>query len=676
MAGTERKIKRLQKIAESIETKVIKLESTTVQQNKFTINYQKELNQSQYFAATTINGPLLVIAGAGSGKTRTLTYRVSYLIENNIDPSGILLLTFTRKAAQEMISRTMVLLKSNKAQKIMGGTFHSTANHILRKYSKFLNISPNFSILDTTDSQDIIALIRDDQKFDKKEIAFPKKGRIQGIISKSRNCRIPITKVIEKDYSALSIYIKEIELINRIYQKYKKSNNLFDYDDLVDSFIQSLKENQHFKEIIQNTYHYVMVDEYQDTNIPQKELVDLISAKHKNIMVVGDDSQSIYSFRGANYENILTFPERYPDCRVVKIEENYRSNQGILNFTNALIHHAKIGYKKKLFSKNTNNFKPVYQKFDSQEGESEYIVDKILQLREKGIELNQIAVLYRATYHGNHIQAELVKRNIPYVVVGGIKFIERKHVRDIIAFLRIALNPYDAVSWHRILKLVYGIGEITAKKIISTINRYDGQLNFSEYSKNKFYGELVKLKAVIEEIVDQDSKIPNKIEIIKAYYAPILKSQETDYKIRLLDIDFLYNLGGKYDSLEKFLSDFALDPPSNKFQNYNQPLIDETEDKPLTLSTVHSAKGLEWHSVFIPHLLDGLFPSVRSMNNMEELEEERRLFYVACTRAKEQLYLTMPSYFSSWDAFFTLPSRFLVEIDKKFYQKEKGILYQ
>ncbi len=321
-----------------------------------------------------------------------------------------------------------------------------------------------------------------------------------------------------------------------------------------------------------------------------------------------------------------------------------------------------------MFSTKPGGHKPIVKKFYNEEDEAEYIVSKILEIREREIPLNQIAVLYRASYHSNFIQAELLKKNIPYVVFGGIRFVERRHVKDIIAYLRIILNPLDPVSWNRVLKLIPGIGNITASKIIRHIHKFDGKIDFSDFANYKYSSDLEKLGRVLNQASKQEVKISEKIEILKDYYSPILKNIESDYEIRSMDIDVLYSLACKYDDLEKFLSDFALDPPSNRYQNQTSPFIEETEDKPLILSTVHSAKGLEWNSVFIPHLLDGLFPSARAVGDIEEIEEERRLFYVACTRAKERLYLTMPSHMTSWDAFFTLPSRFLVEIEKERYE--------
>ena len=667
-SDVQKKIDRLQSITNSLEENLTQTAAKKDNVKKFKIDYEKSLNERQYIAATTIEGPLLVIAGAGTGKTRTIVYRVAFLLENEIPPQKILLLTFTRKAAHEMLARTTSLLNDIRCQKVMGGTFHSFANYLLRKHSKSLNISPNFTIIDTVDSEDVIDLIRHELHFEKRSRAFPRKSRIQSIISKSRNCNIAIKAVIDREFRGLTEFVGDIELIEKAYSEYKKAHNLFDYDDLMEFLHDSLKTNLQFRENVQEAFRYIMVDEFQDTNTIQKEIVDLIAEKYRNVMVVGDDSQSIYSFRGANFENILRFPETYPDGKFVRIEQNYRSNRDVLSFTNSVVNNAKIGYKKRLFSTKIGHGKPIVKKFYNQEDEAEYIVSKILEIRERGIPLNQIAVLYRASYHSNFIQVELLKRNIPYLVFGGIRFIERRHVKDIIAYLRIILNPLDPVSWNRVLKLIPGIGDITASKIVLHIHKLNGKIDFSDFANYKYSSDLEKLGHILSWLSKQEVAIPDKIETLKDYYSSILKSIESDYEIRLMDIDVLSSLACKYDDLEKFLSDFALDPPSNRYQNQAKPLIDEAEDKPLILSTVHSAKGLEWNSVFVPHLLDGLFPSARSIGDIEEIEEERRLLYVACTRTKEQLYLTMPSHVTSWNAFFTFPSRFLVEVEKEKYE--------
>ena len=653
-------------IIKSIESKSNEFPEIELTQ-PYKIDYKKELNVTQLEAVTTINGPVLVIAGAGSGKTRVIVHRVAFMLENGINPNEILLLTFTRKAANEMLGRVQEILKDKKAEKIFGGTFHSFSNYILRKNANLLGIPSNFTIIDSEDSADTIDLIKSELKIEKKEKAFPRKNRIQEIISSARNRNLTIRSVIENEFSGLLEFIDQIELINLGYEKYKKICKIFDYDDLMEVLRDSLHNNLNFRRKLHNEFRFIMVDEYQDTNIVQKEIVEYLSEDSKNILVVGDDAQSIYSFRGANYENILRFPQKYPESKIIKIEENYRSNQKILDFTNSIVGNARIGYKKQLYSKILYDNLPIVRKFYDQQLEAEFIVDKIIDYREKGIALNQIAILVRAFWHARYIEIELNKRSIPYIAVGGLAFNERKHVKDIISYLRILQNPYDAVAWHRILKYLPGVGLITARKIIDKIIAEDG-LELDSFEKTKFAEGLKRLTIIINKAKDNKTSISQKIEIIKEYYLPILQATESDYQIRLLDINVLIDLSTRYDSLDKFLTDFALDPPSKKFGNRTTPLIDESEDKPLTISTIHSAKGLEWFCVIIPHALDGLIPSVRALNNIEEVEEERRLFYVACSRAKQDLIITMPSFVSTYNAFLSYPSRFLVEISKdKFY---------
>ncbi len=660
---TVRKIDELKSIISSIENRPAAPSEITLAR-QFKIDYRRELNPAQLEAVTTVDGPVLVIAGAGSGKTRVIVHRVAFMLENGIDPEDILLLTFTRKAAGEMLGRVQKLLNDNSAQKVFGGTFHAFSNYILRKYSNLLNIPVNFTIIDEEDSADTIDLIRSELKIEKKEKAFPRKNRIQEIISSARNRNLPVREVIENEFTGLKGVIDQIELINQGYEKYKKICKIFDYDDLMDVLRDSLRDNRDFRRRLHDKYRFIMVDEYQDTNIVQKEIVELLSEDSRNVLVVGDDSQSIYSFRGANYENILRFPQKYPDCKVVKIEENYRSNQKILDFTNDIILNSKIGYKKRLYSKIVNEALPVVRKLYDQEAEAEFVVDKILEYREQGIALNQVAVLVRAFWHARYIEVELNKRNIPYIAVGGLKFNERKHVKDVISYLRIILNPYDAVAWHRVLKYLPGVGLVTAKRIIEKIISGKG-MNIDEFEKSKFAEGLKSLTGMIERARESKTTISRKIEIIREYYGPLLQAREYDYQVRLLDISVLIDLASKFDSLEKFLTDFALDPPSRNFGTRSVPLIDEGEDPPLTVSTIHSAKGLEWYSVIIPHALDGLIPSVRALNNIEEIEEERRLFYVACSRAKQDLLITMPSYVVNYNAFLSYPSRFLVEIGRE-----------
>lgn len=662
----QEKIEKIQETVKQIEQKpypVAEYKPELPQNHK--IDYIKLLNPEQLAAATDINGPMLVIAGAGSGKTRVIVHRVAYLLESGIEPNEILLLTFTRKAAQEMLDRVESLTQNHNVVKVAGGTFHSFASYVLRRYANMLEIPPNFTIMDQGDSEDVIDLIRNELKLGSKDRRFPKKRRILEIISSARNRQKSIKQVVELDFTGLIQYVKDIELLAQGYFKYKRVCALFDFDDLMQVLRDALMKHLPFRQHIQNAFRYVMVDEFQDTNIIQKEIVDLIAEKHRNIMVVGDDSQSIYSFRGANFENILRFPETYPDCKVVKIEKNYRSNQNILHFTNQIIDSAKLGYHKRLFSEKQSSLMPTVMRFEDQGFEATFIVDRIVELIEKNIPLNQIAVLNRADWHNRYIQAELSKRGIPYVVVGGFRFSERMHVKDIIAFLKIVFNPVDAVAWNRVLKLLPGVGQRTSQKIIAHLLQQKGQVDFTPFLKGAIGKELEKLGSIYSRLREPHQSLDSQIEIIRNYYAPILESRDVDYKTRLLDIDVMIDLAAKYKRLDDYLSDFALDPPSKNLAGKAQPLVDEDEEEgKITLSTIHSAKGLEWYAVFIPHSLDGLIPSVRAVD-FEEMEEERRLFYVACSRAKEELYICYPSFVSSANAYFSYPSRFLAEVGRE-----------
>lgn len=669
---TDEKIKSLVNIVKSLEDKPAVEVKDVESGEKYKINYRNSLNREQLAATLTTEGPLLVIAGAGSGKTRVIVHRLSYLLESGVSPQEILLLTFTRKAAKEMLSRAQELLQDKMVEKVNGGTFHSFANHALRRYANMIGISPDFTIIDSGDSQDTIDLVRTELKYGVGDKAFPKKKRIHEIISTARNCNQTIRQIVIRDFSGLYDYISDIELIARGYAQYKEISRIFDYDDLMEVLRNSLRDKPMFRQMIQKQFRYVMVDEFQDTNVVQKEIVDFIAGRHKNIMVVGDDSQSIYSFRGANYENILRFPETYPECKVVKIEQNYRSNQTLLDFTNTIVKSSVIGYKKSLFSSNENRFLPIVKKFYDQELEAEYIVSKVMEQREKGVKLKNIAVLVRAAWHWRYVEMELRKRGIPYVTVGGLAFNEKMHIKDMLAYLKLVFNPYDAVAWHRILKLIPGVGKVTAGKIIAQTRQNGGKLDINSYEKKKFFDEMKKLFDTLKKASNDKLSVAAKLTAIREYYLPILKSREDDYNVRVLDIDVFCDLGSKYDNLQKFLSEFALEPPTKKFGDQTTPMIDEGEEKPLTLSTIHSSKGLEWYSVFIPHALDGLLPSVKAIKNLEEVEEERRLFYVACSRAKEELFITMPSFVSTFNGFCSYPSRFVIEIDKSKYHYDRS----
>ncbi|HDT12006.1 MAG TPA: ATP-dependent helicase, partial [bacterium] len=380
----------------------------------------------------------------------------------------------------------------------------------------------------------------------------------------------------------------------------------------------------------------------------------------------GDDLQSIYGFRGAAFENILRFPKRWPGCRIVKLEQNYRSRKELLDFTNSITGNCYAAYKKVLFSDMSGAMEPVIKREVDAEAEATCIADAIEKKLEK-ISANEIAVLYRSGHHGNFIQAELLKRNIEYAVYGGIKFIERRHIKDIISYAKVLQNPSDAVALNRILKLIPGIGAGTAGKIVSEISRESFNV-INSHSKRKYFNNLKAMFKMLSDAGKENNSTSQVISIIIEYYLPVLKSIEADYDDRVKDITVLYKIASGYKTIEKFLSDFSLDPPSSQLSSGETLPQDETVKEKVVLSTVHSAKGLEWHTVFVMHLLDGCFPSDRSLSRMEDLEEERRLFYVACSRAKEELYLTFPAALSFYGGSLTTPSRFLAEIDEKYYK--------
>ncbi len=629
------------------------------------IDYQKELNPAQLEAVRSTEGQYLVIAGAGSGKTRALVYRVANLVEKGIKPDEILLLTFTRKAAEEMLKRASMLL-DERCQKVSGGTFHSFANNVLRRYAGLLGISNNFTILDRSDSEDAINLLRTQLGFSKLDKRFPRKRAIKEVISISVNKSLPIEEALYDEYPQFIEWTDEIHKINAEYKKYKYSKSLLDYDDLLIYLKELLVKHDNVRLALAKKYKYIMVDEYQDTNKLQAFIVSLLACEHKNIMVVGDDSQSIYSFRGANFKNIMDFPKLFKDARVITLEENYRSTQPILNMTNQVIHLAKEKFEKNLFTRKKGGQRPVFIDARDEFAQSRYVCDKVLELREEGIELGDIAVLFRSGWHSNDLEVELANRNIPFIKYGGQKFVEAAHIKDVISYLRLVQNRSDQVSWYRALLLLKGVGPKTAERIIAEVTANKKSL----FIDTKFIDKISGLKALIgllKEIDPIKHKPGEMIRFFLKYYQPFLKDKYDDFNKRLNDLDSLGRIASRYESLEKFLTDMALEPPERSIAEAGDK---DKDDSTLTLSTIHSAKGLEWHTVFVIYVAEGHLPSYLSLEDEEAIEEERRLFYVALTRAKENLFLLKPhidrsprSYFDKAGSVFTTASRFLEEGD-------------
>ena len=639
----------------------------TTAKKPFKIKYEDELNEAQLKAVEVVDGLILVIAGAGSGKTRTLVYRVARLVEEGVKPEHILLLTFTRKASQEMLRRASAIL-DERCGKVSGGTFHSFANTILRRYANLIGFNNNFTILDRGDSEDVINLIRAQFGFHKKELRFPRKQAVTNVIGKSINKGCSIEDVLTEDYPQFAENSNDLQKIYEEYKRYKKAKSIMDYDDLLIYLKTLLQENDEVRVRLSNFYRFIMIDEYQDTNRLQANIVRLLASEHQNIMAVGDDSQSIYSFRGANFRNIMDFPKIFPDTKIITIEQNYRSTQSVLDLTNEIIERAKEKYSKTLFTRKEGRRKPVFIETQNENYQSKFIVQRVLELREEGIPLNNISVLFRAAWHSNDLEIELATHNIPYVKYGGFKFIETAHVKDVIAHLRIAFNPLDSICWHRALLLIEGIGPKTANDITSEIVDNKRGLHFlreNRFIEKKYHKDLSRLSSTIEWISDNETVPAEQIRILLEYYKPLLENKYDDFNKRLNDLYSLVKICERYNKLEQFLVDITLEP-----LEMSQIDAGVTDKEYLTLSTIHSAKGLEWHTVFIIFLVDGYLPSSYSLDDEESIEEERRLLYVATTRAKENLYLIKPeieytprNYFNQSYSGFSRVSRFLSEGD-------------
>ncbi len=634
----------------------------TFDEARFVINYKKELNESQYAAASAVEGAYLIIAGAGTGKTRTLVYRVARLVELGYDPKSILLLTFTRKAANEMMNRASVLL-DKRCSKIRGGTFHSFANLTLRKYAKSVGLTPNFTILDQGDTADVINLIRTQSGLVTDKKRFPKKTTLNKIYSLSVNKDKPIDEIVEEDYPHFRKLLPQILEINKIFVSYKRKNNLLDYDDLLIYLNNFLKEFGPAAKNLLADIKFVMVDEYQDTNKIQAEIVQGLTKISKNVMVVGDDSQSIYSFRGADFKNIIEFPKLYDNVKIIKLEENYRSIQPILDFTNRIIDTSVLKYDKHLFTRKTGGELPNIIAAGNENLESQFIVEKVLELREDGVSLNDIAVLFRSSFFSFDLEIELNKANIPYQKFGGMKFIETAHIKDVLAFLRIASNPKDIVSWYRVLLLHEGVGPKTAQTVLDELSL--GRLTIGEHpeKQSSFKNQkIIDLFKVLYKLHTEKNTPSEKAELVLNYYDKLFKVKYDDFNKRKKDLEIFQNIVENYKSLDSLLADMAIEPIIESVVDIEG---EDKEDEILTLSTIHSAKGLEWHSVFVIHTVDGYFPSSRSADNIETLEEERRLMYVASTRAKQNLFVTYPMNMYDREKGITLskPSRFISEID-------------
>lgn len=641
---------------------------------KTKIDYQSELNPEQYEVIQNAEGPCLVLAGAGSGKTRTLVYLTAYLLEKKIPPQNIMLVTFTNKAAREMLNRVEILLKY-RPRGLWGGTFHHLANIILRRYAKHIGYENNFSILDEDDAKTFLKNCIGELGINIKKEYFPKPDVIHKIISFGQNSLLPIREVAENKFSHLKPEILQtIEKIASYYQEKKHRANAMDFDDLLYYWRQLLKEKKDIREKLDRQFFYVLVDEYQDTNAIQAEILDLLSEFHRNIVVVGDDSQSIYSFRAANVQNILNFPKKFPETKIFKLETNYRSTPEILNLANSSIANNQYQFKKNLKSVKSSRAKPAVASLSDSYEQAEFICQKILELEEEGIALDSIAVLFRSAFQAMELELELNKRNIPYEMRGGIRFFEQAHIKDVISYLKIFSNIKDELSWKRVLQIYAGVGPAAAQKFWEHIQNFSGlaelcesKISVTQKAAQSFFEILnifKKLLGIQEKFISSAIGI-----ILQSGYKRHIEASFENARDRIEDIEQLANFSLAYKNLDDFLSEVSL---SEAFRGKNEVEQQENDDKEnLILTTIHQAKGLEWKVVFVLGLIDGQFPHYKNFERPEELEEERRLFYVALTRAQDELYLTYPIISASYltGRGINRPSLFLKEIDEKLVEK-------
>jgi DNA helicase-2/ATP-dependent DNA helicase PcrA len=669
--------------------------------------YQQELNEEQFSAVTAKPGAALVVAGAGSGKTRVITYRVAYLIEQGVAPQRIVLATFTNRAAREMLRRVEVLTGSQNVHRVWGGTFHRIANLMLRRHAVSIGYDANYSILDSEDARDLINLCIDDTGVDTRKKRFPKAEVVQDILSYATNTDTPIENIIVGKYPYFELLTVQIKRVDANYQLRKRERNVMDYDDLLLNMKRLLVERQEIADVYAEQFQHILVDEYQDTNRLQAELIDLLAVKHRNVMVVGDDAQSIFAWRGAEFTNIYEFPKRYPEATLYKLETNYRSTPEILGLANVSIANNRKQFPKMLRAvKRSKEFKPALVPCSDVEQQSAFVASRILELRDDGTSLEDIAVMYRSHYHSIELQLELSRRNIPYRVQSGVRFFEQAHIKDVVSYLRVIVNPRDELAWKRILKMVPGVGRSTANRIYEAVALSEppavaggltlpgatadaesgprqiepatgllrpadvlqaGNLRFSRLVSSQPWQDFVNLLELL--VADDNRDRPAKqIELILTNgYEHYLQENYENADARAEDIRGLALYANRYSSTEDFLSELAL-LSTERFKE-PQPLVGEEvisgaeEDELLTLTSVHQAKGLEWKAVFIIWAAEGKFPSPRSLKEIDSEEEERRLWYVALTRAKDELYISYPLMIVDYNRQSVLqkPSRFITE---------------
>ncbi len=643
--------------------------------------FRAELNEEQFRVATATPGAALVVAGAGSGKTRAITYRVAYLIEQGVSPARIMLATFTNRAAREMLRRVEMLTSGGEVRRVWGGTFHRIANLILRRHAASIGYESNYTILDSEDAKDFVSTCVDEAGVDTKARRFPKAEVLQDIISYANNTDRPIEDVIARRYPHFEPLAQSIKRVDTIYMERKRERNVMDYDDLLMNWKRLLMEKPDIAALYADQFQHILVDEYQDTNKLQAEIIDLLAVKHRNVMVVGDDAQSIFAWRGAEFTNIYEFPQRYPKARTFKLEMNYRSTPEILGLANTAIAANRKQFPKILHAaRPSKGLPPALVPCRDADQQAAFVAARILELRDEGVPLEEIAALYRSHYHSLELQLELTRRGIPYRIRSGVRFFEQAHIKDVISYLRIITNPRDELAWKRILRLIPQVGPATANRIweqlayapdpLAIIRRADFVV---APRRGSGWSEFISL---LESLVKDETRgqPAKQIELILARgYESYLASTYENAEARLEDLRQLAHYSARYNSTEDFLAELAL--LSTERYSAPQALTGEDvvmggdEDEILTLTSVHQAKGLEWRAVFIIWAADGKFPSPRSLREAEGEEEERRLWYVALTRAADQLYITYPLMVTDYSRQTVVqkPSRFVTEVPPELY---------
>ena len=607
------------------------------------------LNAEQRAAASHDDSPLLIIAGAGTGKTTTLAHRVAYLIANGADPGRILLLTFTRRAAAEMIRRVDALLRqaaldgmpAMSGAKIWGGTFHAVASRLLRLHGRDLGLEPDFTILDRSDSEDLMHACRTELGFSAKTRRFPQKSTCLDIYSRCVNAQSQLEDLLAKAFPWCKDDLDDLKRLFDAYTDRKESQQVLDYDDLL-LFWHGLLADDVAGDRVRERFDYVLVDEYQDTNAIQAGIVALLRPDGTGITAVGDDAQAIYSFRAATIRNILDFPLQFPSTDVMTLTRNYRSTSPILSATNQIIAEAPERYDKDLWTKREGGGRPTVAVCRDETEQSDWLIERILGHREQGTALKKQIVLFRASHHSLPLEVELSRRNIPFIKYGGLKFLEMAHVKDLLGFLRLAENPRDVTAGMRVVGLVPGIGPKTAESLMLRLAESGGDFeawvgaNVPEQAA-ALWPEMVTLLRGLAGAAPDD--VSAQVHAVRSVLAPLVERRYDNVAARLRDLEQLESVASRFSDRTRFLSELALDPPSYTQDFAGPPLLDEDF---LILSTMHSAKGLEFDCVYVIHAADGNIPSDMSTGTPEEIEEERRLFYVACTRARDALYVTYP----------------------------------